>query len=111
MNKLEILETMFEVIKESGEWSFDCDDKNYAYFMDGVVAMTEALMNKLEAKNDSKTETFGGLSTKLDDRLTLLDTYIPDCCKGCSNHPSNGGSGICNCTLPYMTNTTGAITY
>ena len=24
---------------------------------------------------------------------------IPDVCKSCSNHPSNGGSGICNCTL------------
>ena len=39
---------------------------------------------------------------------------IPKCCVNCSNHPSNGGSGICNCTLPYMenpmmwgTNTTG----
>jgi len=30
---------------------------------------------------------------------------IPDCCRGCSNHPSNGGSGICACTLPYITNT------
>ena len=28
---------------------------------------------------------------------------VPECCRNCSNHPSNGGSGICNCTLPYMT--------
>jgi calcineurin-like phosphoesterase family protein len=26
-------------------------------------------------------------------------TYIPDPCKTCSNHPANGGNGICNCTL------------
>lgn len=26
-------------------------------------------------------------------------TFIPDSCKACSNHPSNGGSGFCNCTL------------
>lgn len=26
--------------------------------------------------------------------------YIPACCRGCSNHPSNGGTGICNCTAP-----------
>ena len=26
-------------------------------------------------------------------------TNVPIACKGCSNHPSNGGSGICNCTL------------
>ena len=24
---------------------------------------------------------------------------IPNACKSCSNHPSNGGSGICHCTL------------
>lgn len=29
--------------------------------------------------------------------LETLD--IPDVCKSCRNHPSNGGSGICNCTL------------
>ena len=24
---------------------------------------------------------------------------MPDACCGCSNHPSNGGSGVCHCTL------------
>ena len=24
---------------------------------------------------------------------------IPEACHHCSNHPSNGGSGICHCTL------------
>jgi len=24
---------------------------------------------------------------------------IPDACKHCSNHPSNGGNGVCNCML------------
>lgn len=28
-----------------------------------------------------------------------LQTFIPDACRGCPNHPSNGGSGICLCTL------------
>lgn len=27
------------------------------------------------------------------------DTYVPEPCRGCPTHPSNGGSGICNCTL------------
>ena len=31
--------------------------------------------------------------------------YVPNCCRNCSNHPSNGGSGICHCMLPYMTYT------
>ena len=27
------------------------------------------------------------------------DQHIPNSCKNCPNHPSNGGSGFCNCTL------------
>ena len=33
---------------------------------------------------------------------TISNDSIPECCKPCPNHPSNGGSGICNCVLPYM---------
>jgi len=25
--------------------------------------------------------------------------YVPPACKNCSNHPSNGGTGICHCIL------------
>ena len=28
--------------------------------------------------------------------------YVPECCRGCSNHPKNGGSGVCVCALPYF---------
>jgi hypothetical protein len=34
--------------------------------------------------------------------LTDSATYIPYPCRTCLNHPSNGGNGICNCTLPSM---------
>lgn len=27
---------------------------------------------------------------------------MPDSCKQCGNHTSNGGSGICHCTIPLM---------
>ena len=32
----------------------------------------------------------------------LTGNTIPEVCKGCSNHPSNGGSGNCNCILGIM---------
>lgn len=35
---------------------------------------------------------------------TIVWDNIPECCRGCSNHPSNGGSGYCNCTAPYFSN-------
>ena len=30
---------------------------------------------------------------------TLTFTNIPPACRNCPNHPSNGGSGNCNCIL------------
>ena len=30
---------------------------------------------------------------------TRTESGIPEACRSCSNHPSNGGSGICLCTL------------
>lgn len=37
------------------------------------------------------------------------NSFIPEPCKSCPMHPSNGGSGMCNCmlgdTVTYSTNT------
>ena len=38
--------------------------------------------------------------------LESFEIDYPSWCDGCSNNPKNGGSGICNCTLPYMQNQT-----
>ena len=32
-------------------------------------------------------------------KTTPLFDNIPSACRACSNHPSNGGSGICHCIL------------
>ena len=34
------------------------------------------------------------------------DVSFSPCCDSCSNNTKNGGSGICNCALPYMQNPT-----
>lgn len=36
--------------------------------------------------------------------LDLGFNTMPDCCKNCCNNPKNGGSGICNCTIPNFSN-------
>ena len=48
MNKLEILETFFETIEESTEWGFECEDRTYGYYIDGVVSMTNRLLEKVK---------------------------------------------------------------
>lgn len=44
------------------------------------------------------TDNYYGVAT------ALLDAADP--CSNCNNNPKNGGSGICHCTIPYMTTTT-----
>jgi len=34
----------------------------------------------------------------------VQDYFIPSPCKNCSNHPSNGGSGLCNCVMGSLGN-------
>ena len=36
----------------------------------------------------------------------LVGNFEQSACINCSNNPKSGGSGICNCTLPYMQNPT-----
>ena len=47
----------------------------------------------------------GGHKEKYDGTATFAVPtieYIPETCKNCPGHPSNGGSGICYCTLPQL---------
>lgn len=94
--------------------------------LDGVKdsPSTETLVNKMCVSDEDHEWECCGISTIGTDyrckkcgahKITKFDyqplqTFydsptldnIPNCCKACSNHPSNGGSGICNCTAPYF---------
>lgn len=50
---------------------------------------------------NSKAEMLNALDNINDNLEKLSKQYdnIPEPCKQCNNHPSNGGSGICQCTL------------
>jgi len=56
--------------------------------------------------NEELMEEIKKLNNKLNYIIPLINNPlkinyndIPDPCKNCSNHPSNGGSGICHCIL------------
>ena len=53
-------------------------------------------MHNFEKVIDIATNNLG--DTRTANRKPVHQT-IPDACKSCSNHPSNGGSGVCHCTL------------
>lgn len=48
INKNEIIETTFNVIKSSLDWGCDCAGGAYAYYIEGVVAMAEEMIYKFD---------------------------------------------------------------
>lgn len=48
MNRNTVLEAMYKVIKDSTEWGINCEDASYGQFVDGVMAMTEAMLTEAE---------------------------------------------------------------
>ena len=58
------------------------------------------ILNKVQDSNYELPQTL------LNDNKNVQLLDIPLSCQTCSNHPSNGGSGICNCTLGQRWNVT-----
>lgn len=56
MNRFTILEAMYEVIRESTEWGLG--EKDYGQFVDGVIAMTEAMLEKEKEIHKRMIEEF-----------------------------------------------------
>lgn len=48
MDKNKVLEIAFKTIKDSTDWGIECEDKTYGYWIDGVVAMTESVLDEFE---------------------------------------------------------------
>lgn len=71
----------------------------------------EESFQKLQRSVDELAEAVKALKDQLDRQSTApymfypptAPSYIPEACKHCSNHPNNGGSGICHCTLGSFT--------
>lgn len=63
------------------------------------------LKTKCIAITDTQTQ-FNKVDTNVNVEIPSLNFDIPNACKHCPNHPSNGGSGICNCILGSMYNVT-----
>lgn len=72
---------------EVRRWADDAETGTYILCYDCVRAFNKWV-------GDSKKN-----SLKVAAMSYPQEVDIPDACKACSNHPSNGGSGICHCTL------------
>ena len=58
-------------------------------------------LNKKECITEKKLKPNKTLDFYFDENYKQVSLFdiTPSPCRNCSNHPSNGGSGNCNCTL------------
>ena len=73
-----------------------------------VEELNELLQKEYERGRNSSVIR-NGYSQISEIKPYYVSDNIPEACKNCPNHPSNGGSGICHCTLgtqPVMYTTT-----
>lgn len=92
-----ILEEYLDIIKNAPDNAEEIA-KVFTILSDEIEALEERIKN-LEDINKLINTTVLKMPTTNNFKI---EDGIPNCCKNCSNHPSNGGNGICNCTLPYF---------
>lgn len=51
-----IIKTAYETIKDNIDWGIDCKDGAFGFFIDGIIATTDKLIEKFEESyiNDAK---------------------------------------------------------
>lgn len=91
-----------EALNKIRNYLYDTDVICSRYHVDLLIeeCMGAVISNTFEEPDND------WLNKLLKERTIQPDINYPSCCDGCSNNPKNGGSGICNCTLPYMQNPT-----
>ena len=109
--KITVTDNLGKDVTHEREWYINTDGKIFYYTGDIDAPLyvvdnyytwevVDDVCNVFEDKEDEWQRNYLGKWVGLEP----LKTDYPSCCDGCSNNPKNGGSGICNCTLPYMQN-------
>lgn len=86
-DKLNVLQTMYGVIKDAHEYAhYDCaeDIRNYYYFIYGVLAMTETMLNEINEDSYSYTKILNSLTdnTDTDKAMETINNAYKDFANG-----------------------------
>lgn len=54
IDKNQIMEATFEIIKESTEWGINEESKIYGHWVDGVVTVVDNLLDKIKEESGRK---------------------------------------------------------
>lgn len=87
------------------EWYIRTDGKVF-YYTGDIDCPLYFVDNDYTWEVDQSPQVYNWFEDYGKRHLEINGFDYPSCCDDCSNNPKNGGSGICNCTLPYMQNPT-----
>ena len=110
------VDSSIEKLKKKTKYTLQITTDNYEQFLFIQKMAAECINGKEDAKGDSETFAEHYDCEPFDYQKWLKSTEfnypkadltnIPACCVNCPNHPSNGGSGICNCAAPFLNQVT-----
>ena len=105
--KIKVIDNLGKDVTYDREWYINTDGEVFYYTGDPdgplYVVDNDYTWEVVDAEPAISNWLREYLNTKPQE---VFEVNYPSCCDGCSNNPKNGGSGICNCTLPYMQNPT-----
>lgn len=78
MDKTLVLEAMYETISDSLEWGLDCKDCSHSYHVDGIVAVIERILDKLETKEEENMDKLSKLANEFSDYKLKTDAAEAD---------------------------------
>lgn len=108
------VESSIEKLKKKTKYTLQITTDNYEQFLFIQKMAAECINGNVKADQETFAEHYD--CEQFDYQKWLKETHIndpilnklptigniPACCVNCPNHPSNGGSGICNCAAPYL---------
>lgn len=57
MTRNDVFNALFDTIRDSLDWAYDAENKDYASYIDGVIAFGNNLLNQLDEEERSKEES------------------------------------------------------
>ena len=75
---------------------YEAMDKRFDHIGNELRSMRAELA---EIIRDAVVQTNTHVYKPTDPTIYWPQNGIPEACRSCTNHPSNGGTGICHCTL------------
>lgn len=84
MKRSLVLEAAYEAVSDSLEWGIDCKDGSHSYHIDGICAVVDILLKKIDEDEKEQLEKMKSLSSMIISCDNLASSYDEAGC--CASH-------------------------